>query len=133
MCRAWEAPLRSELAAVALRASGNALSNLGQRLMQDRVAESDLNDYDAFIVWANHVAELLEEELQGMDWETVLGRPIMATVTSRAKSKDTLVQKLRMRYGIQLPRIRDVIGARIVANVTLFRAGCDGRSPCRVF
>lgn len=111
--------MHSDLSAITLPRSGSSLSRLGKRLALGSASETDINEYDEFIIWAQFVAELLEDELRGIDWPSILHRAVQPRVTSRAKSKDTLVQKLQMRPGLQLPRIRDIIGARIVANVTL--------------
>lgn len=61
----------------------------------------------------------ITELLGGIDWSSVLDREIDVTITSRTKTHDTLLDKLRRTNGITLATMRDISGVRMVGDFLL--------------
>jgi len=75
-------------------------------------------DYGDVIAWYDDLAVKVQTELDSLDWVSLLeGRPYR--VTSRAKTVDTLREKLRRDRSTPLESVQDVAGVRFEAYMTL--------------
>lgn len=94
------------------------LKRLGNALRDGAEPSSGLPDYDEVMLFYNEVAVQVEEEIDRQDWGPVLGE-LRPRVTSRAKSIDTLREKLQRIKTYQLPNIQDIAGVRFEADMSL--------------
>lgn len=110
---------------VPLPASRNQLGKLGRRLAAGTTAPGDDELYVAFLGAYDRVQSDLADALRAVtDWAGVL--PSL-TIVGRTETRDTLIQKLRRRPGVQLPNIQDIAGVRIVGDMTLFQQNLLGQ------
>jgi ppGpp synthetase/RelA/SpoT-type nucleotidyltranferase len=94
------------------------LKRLGNALRDGAEPSSGLPDYDEVMLFYNEAAVLVEEEIDRQDWGPILGE-LRPRVTSRAKSIDTLREKLQRIKTYQLPNIQDIAGVRFEADMSL--------------
>lgn len=94
------------------------LKRLGNALRDGAEPSDGLPDYDDVMLFYNEAAAQVEEEIDRHDWRPVLG-DLEPRVTSRAKSIDTLREKLQRTKTFPLPNIQDVAGVRFEADMSL--------------
>lgn len=73
-------------------------------------------DYDQVMLWHNDLGNEVANRITGTAWTTM--PPDQLAVTARAKSVDTLIEKLQ-RETLKLDRVQDIAGVRIDASLTL--------------
>lgn len=95
------------------------LKKLGEAIRDDRVPAEGLPPYPDVMSWFNDLAADVQLEISGIDFERVVGEPISPEITSRAKTIDTLREKLIRDHGMALPSIQDIAGVRVDAAMTL--------------
>lgn len=100
------------------RWTGGQLKRLSKFLRDGIEPSGDVPDYGEVMVFYNDVAVDVEQQIDAIDWTELLGgmRP---KVTSRAKSIDTLREKLQRDPSTPLPSVQDVAGVRFEADMTL--------------
>lgn len=95
---------------VSLPASKKALTRLGERLAAGRLIEGDdVLFEDTMLAFDDVRQQVFRRLASGLD----LGSASF-TMTSRTKTRSTLIDKLRAQPGLGLPYIRDIAGIRIV-------------------
>lgn len=94
------------------------LKRLGIALRDGAEPSSGLPDYDEVMLFYNEAAVRVEEDIDRHDWSPILG-DIRPRVTSRAKSIDTLREKLQRTKTFPLPSIQDIAGVRFEADMSL--------------
>ena len=94
------------------------LKRLGIALRDGAEPSSGLPDYDEVMLFYNEAAVRVEEDIDRHDWSPILGE-IRPRVTSRAKSIDTLREKLQRTKTFPLPSIQDIAGVRFEADMSL--------------
>jgi len=94
------------------------LKRLSRHIRDGTSAPTDVPDYREVMVWYNDIAAQVQRDITRLDWVPLLnGRPI--EVTSRAKTIDTLRQKLLRDRSTPLPSVQDVAGVRFEAEMSL--------------
>lgn len=113
--------------------SNGQLKKLGKCIRDDATPDG-LLDYDEVMLWYNDLAETVAEALKTrIDWQGLLPGRNTPTPTARAKTIDTLRDKLRRESGIQLPNIQDVAGVRVEAEMTLAEQDAVALEIARMF
>lgn len=67
--------------------------------------------------WYNELALILQERLAAIDTSSVLSSPL--EISSRPKTIDTLRQKLQRDRSTPLPKVQDIAGIRMEAEMSL--------------
>lgn len=101
-----------------LPCSKRSLVRLGEALRDGTLAEADVGLYDSFMDVCDQRRSLLLARVREIDWRTPLGRNVELDTSSRTKTRRTLVEKLRREH-LRLPAVRDIIGLRIVGEISL--------------
>ncbi|WP_160132925.1 RelA/SpoT domain-containing protein [Microbacterium sp. SLBN-146] len=70
------------------------------------------------MLWYNEVAAQVQKDISALDWTPLLGDR-QWEITSRAKTIDTLRDKLQRDKGTPLPSVQDVAGVRFEAEMSL--------------
>jgi ppGpp synthetase/RelA/SpoT-type nucleotidyltranferase len=101
---------------VLLPTSREQINKLGQRLaLGEPVSDDDLHLLEELVACHAQALELARPRLDGLA-ETVGTPPLH--VTHRAKTTGTIVEKLRRERGMELARVQDLAGIRIVGGIT---------------
>jgi hypothetical protein len=104
------------LPAVLLPMSREQIRKLGERLAADNPAsDDDLHLLEELVACHMLALELARPRLDGLA-EAVGTAPLY--ITHRAKTTQTILEKLRREHGMSLPRMRDLAGIRVVGAVT---------------
>jgi ppGpp synthetase/RelA/SpoT-type nucleotidyltranferase len=104
------------LPAVLLPASREQIRKLGWRLASaDRPSADDLCLLEELVACHMRALELARPRLDGLA-QTVGTAPLH--ITHRAKTTQTIIEKLRREHGMSLARVQDLAGIRVVAAVT---------------
>jgi len=98
--------------------STNQLKRLGDALRDDAVVPSNLPDYAEVIAWYDDLAARVHNGIVGLHLDGIPGVKSIE-ISSRAKTIDTLREKLRREFPIRLPSIQDIAGVRINADMSL--------------
>lgn len=98
--------------------SGNQLRRLGERLREGTESDDDALSYDAVRRHYSEVAAEVQERIGSHDWHSVLGNNRFE-VTSRAKTIDTVREKLQRDRATPLSRVQDLAGVRFEAEMSL--------------
>lgn len=107
---------------VLLPASREQIRKLGERLASgDPVSEDDLHLLEELVACHMRALELARPRLDGLA-EAVGTAPLH--ITHRAKTTQTIIEKLCREHGMSLARMRDLAGIRVVGAVTF--DGQDG-------
>lgn len=96
----------------------NRLKRLSRHIRDGSDPPPDLPTYRDVMIWYNRVATDVQRDIDGLDWRPLLGDRAWE-VTSRAKTIDTLRDKLRRQPGTPLPSVQDVAGVRFEAEMSL--------------
>lgn len=100
--------------------STNQLKRLGDALRDDATIPTSLPDYAEVIAWYDDLAASVHSRIASLGLEGIAGVSAVQ-VTSRAKTIETLRDKLQREWPIRLPSIQDVAGVRVVADMSLRR------------
>ncbi|BBX72679.1 hypothetical protein MSHI_05850 [Mycobacterium shinjukuense] len=95
--------------------SNNAVRRLGAALRDGVDPPIDRPSYAEVMVWHADLAAEVQAQVEGGSWS--IASELL--VTSRAKTQDTLVAKLRRQPNLQLNTIQDLAGVRIDADLLL--------------
>lgn len=98
--------------------SGNQLRRLGERLREGTETDSDALSYDSVRRYYSEIAAEVQERIGLYDWRSVLGNNRFE-VTSRAKTIDTVREKLQRDRATPLSRVQDLAGVRFEAEMSL--------------
>lgn len=99
-----------------LPASREQIRKLGERLASGETAsDTDLRLLEELVACHMQALELARPRLNGLA-EAVGTAPLH--VTHRAKTTQTIIEKLRREHGMSLARMRDLAGIRVVGAVT---------------
>lgn len=98
--------------------STSQLRKLGISIRDHLPVAPTLPTYDEVLLWYNDVALAVQREIAELDWFRLLG-PRSFEVTSRAKTIDTLREKLQRDHSTPLQNIQDLAGVRFEAEMTL--------------
>lgn len=99
--------------------AGNELRQLGKRLATGSASAEDWSLYDRVIAYYDGVTGRTRAVVSAIEWATVVGRDVRVDVTSRTKTRTTLLEKLRRTPGVGLGHVRDISGVRLVGDLTL--------------
>lgn len=102
-----------------LPASKKKLKELGLRLVAGSDDPADWELYGATMTFFDELQAVIVQGLRLLPWSTFLGREVELSIAGRAKTLDTLLQKLERSPQIGLANVRDVAGVRIVGDFTL--------------
>lgn len=98
--------------------TSSQLKKLGNCIRNDEIPGPELPDYDTVMLHYNDLATETQTKIENMDWTSLLGSRKFE-VTSRAKTFDTLRQKLQRDKTLQLPNVQDIAGVRFEAEMNL--------------
>lgn len=99
--------------------SRKQMSKLGERLVGSHPTEDDWQQYGRVIEFFDALMSRVRTEVAAVDWSVVLDRPVDLAVTGRAKTRGTLLDKLRRTPAIGMGYVRDIAGVRVVGDITL--------------
>lgn len=99
--------------------SGKGLRRLSESLRLGTEPPANTPAYDDVLIWFDDLTAAVYGHLAAVDWSDVLGDDRVVQITSRAKTIDTLREKLQRTPDISLGYVQDVAGVRIEANMTL--------------
>jgi ppGpp synthetase/RelA/SpoT-type nucleotidyltranferase len=97
------------------RWSNNALRRLGVALRDGIQAPTDCPTYAEVVRWYSELAVEVQAQIERGNWS--IASELL--ITSRAKTEDTLVEKLRRQPNLQLNTIQDLAGVRVDADILL--------------
>lgn len=98
--------------------SQTQLKRLGRVIRDGGVRPPALPEYDDVMIWYNDLAAEVQRRLAEHDWSPILGSR-RYEITSRAKTIDTLRQKLERDKATPLASIQDLAGVRFEAEMSL--------------
>ncbi|GHH76010.1 hypothetical protein GCM10017772_33390 [Promicromonospora soli] len=100
--------------------SRRALSRLGVSMRDGVPPPVNAPTYDAVVLWYDEIATAVNEAVRSCAWRRLLGdRAVEARFTSRAKTVDTLTQKLVRHPAMPLADVQDIAGVRFEAEMTI--------------
>lgn len=94
------------------------LKRLGLCIRDEQSVPPGLPQYDDVMAFYNDVAVDTQVAIQSLDFTSLLDSRVIE-VTSRAKTIDTLRQKLQRNRTTPLPNVQDVAGVRFEAEMSL--------------
>jgi ppGpp synthetase/RelA/SpoT-type nucleotidyltranferase len=110
----------SRLAAVPLPASREQINKLGDRLAADRApSDDDLRQLEELVACHMTALELARPRLD--DLAERAGTPVLY-IAHRAKTTQTIIEKLRREHRMLLARMQDLAGIRVIGAVSFERA-----------
>lgn len=92
------------------------LKALGRALQSDETPPTDCPTYTEVLMWHHDLSVAVQEEIELHEWVSVADRELLTS--SRAKTLDTLVQKLD-RERMTLDQVQDLAGVRVDGQFTL--------------
>jgi ppGpp synthetase/RelA/SpoT-type nucleotidyltranferase len=105
------------LVGMPLPMSRTQIEKLGKRLAADTdVTDADLNALEDLVACHMHVLEHARPRLDGL--EAAIGTPQLH-ITHRAKTTQTIIEKLRRQDRMALPRMQDLAGIRVVGAISI--------------
>jgi len=99
--------------------SRSQMGKLGKRLTSGDATEQDEALYGDVVVYFDALQSFVRDRIAAIPWRDVLNREHDLVATGRAKTRDTLLDKLRRTPQIQLGHIRDVAGVRVVGAMSI--------------
>lgn len=112
--------------------SGKQLRRLGERLRDGGPPPSIGPDYDQVRLHYSGVAAEVQEQINALDWRHLLGHREFE-VTSRAKTIDTVREKLQRDRATPLSHIQDIAGVRFEAEMSLTQQQAVAETIARRF
>lgn len=100
-------------------ASKKKIERAGQRIAEGVGTEEDESLFDDTIDAYDELRHTIWNRLRVLPWQRTLGRGCAIEITSRTKTRATLLDKLHRQPQIKLPAIRDICGIRIVGDLGL--------------
>lgn len=98
--------------------SNTQLKKLGTSIRSGTPLPANVPTFDEVIVWYNDLASSVQKKIGEQDWSPLLEDRV-PEITSRAKTIDTLRQKLQRNKGSSLSNVQDLAGVRFEAEMTL--------------
>lgn len=98
--------------------SQNQLKRLGRHISAGAAPQSSGPTYEAVLEWYNDLAAEVQGVISETDWTPILGARTVE-LTSRAKTLDTLRQKLLRDSATPLASVQDIAGVRFEAEMSL--------------
>lgn len=95
----------------------NQLKRLS-RTIRNSEPGGEVENYLEVLTWYNDLAIDIQQKIAAIDWEPLLADRSVE-VTSRPKTIDTLRQKLLRNTSIPLPKVQDIAGIRVEADMNL--------------
>ncbi|MCR6647813.1 MAG: hypothetical protein NVV70_06595 [Cellulomonas sp.] len=95
------------------------LRRLGESIRDGTAAPPDGPQYMDIIRWYDELAASVQIALRELDWTSLLDGRSAPEITSRAKTLDTLRQKLQRDRHRPLSSVQDIAGVRFEAEMTL--------------
>lgn len=112
--------------------SNAVLKKVSKHIRDGTDIPGELPNYDDVMVWYDELVAYVIEEIDGMPWERVLdGR--YRTPTGRAKTIQTLQDKLKRMPAHHLSSIQDVAGVRLEFPMTLLEQDAVAKRICQHF
>jgi ppGpp synthetase/RelA/SpoT-type nucleotidyltranferase len=110
----------------------NDVKRLGRLVQSGSLGDDSTSIYSDFFLWNAKLSSEVKARLDSFDWTEYLiqGPP---TVTARAKSIDTIREKLTRMPTYQLPTLHDIVGARLEADMTLSNQETIANEISRLF
>jgi ppGpp synthetase/RelA/SpoT-type nucleotidyltranferase len=96
--------------------SKNALRRLGETLIAGGPIPAGGPSYDDVMLWHMELGAEVARIINTTPWHAF---DLAGTATSRAKTRDTLVQKLVREKGLNLSQVQDLAGVRVDADFGL--------------
>ena len=96
--------------------SNTQLKRLGKAIRSGEPLPPNIPPFDEVIVWYNELASGVQKKIEEIDWSPLLGTRT-PEVTSRAKTLDTLREKLLRHPRMSLGTIQDLAGVRFEAEM----------------
>ena len=95
------------------------LRRLGEAIRDDVDAPAGGPSYGDVMLWYDELAAAVQAALRELDWISLLAERPPPEISSRAKTIDTLRDKLRRDHRTPLSSIQDVAGVRFECEMTL--------------
>ncbi|PKQ25135.1 MAG: hypothetical protein CVT64_11440 [Actinobacteria bacterium HGW-Actinobacteria-4] len=111
----------------------NQLKRLGDAIRDDNAQAYRGVHYDDVFSWYNDLVVAVIEDIDGASLKSLLADPDSLTITGRAKTRNTVREKLRRRHADKLPSIQDLAGVRIEADMTLSEQDAVAKTLCDWF
>jgi ppGpp synthetase/RelA/SpoT-type nucleotidyltranferase len=99
--------------------SGTQLRKLGEAIRDNREPATGLPGYDEVMSWYNDLAAEVLAEISSIDFSSVAAAGFEPELAARAKTIDTLRDKLIRQHGMALPSIQDIAGVRLDGSMSL--------------
>jgi ppGpp synthetase/RelA/SpoT-type nucleotidyltranferase len=108
--------------------SNNAVRRLGEALRDGVDPPTNCPSYADVLLWYADLAAEIEDQIESGSWSMIAAELSYATspriiaelrVSSRPKTQDTLVEKLRRQPHLKLNTVQDIAGVRIDADLLL--------------
>lgn len=100
--------------------SNAKMRELGKRIASGQSLAGAEPEYRDVVVWYDDLADTVRTKIAEFDWESLLGHEDFE-VTARAKTIDTLREKLNKDPNTPLQSIQDFAGVRFEADVDLLQ------------
>lgn len=111
--------------------TNNELKRLGVYL-RDGAKRGSFPSYDRVRLHYGLLAVEVQEQIKAQEWNHLLGRQRLE-VTSRAKTLDTLREKLRRDRSTPLSNVQDIAGVRFEAEMSLSEQRAVAETIARMF
>lgn len=111
--------------------TNNELKRLGVYL-RDGLQKGSFPSYDGVRLHYGLLAVEVQERIKTQEWNHLLGRQRLE-VTSRAKTLDTLREKLRRDRSTPLSNVQDIAGVRFEAEMSLSEQRAVAETIARIF
>lgn len=98
--------------------SKKQLRRLGEAIRDDQPVVG-APDYTEVLLWYDDLGTAVQEAIRSLDWQSLLVDRPAPEITSRAKTIDTLRDKLRRDRATPLSNIQDIAGVRFECEMSL--------------
>lgn len=99
--------------------SSKQLRRLGESIRDGLPEPANGPSYSDVMLWYDDVAAAVQASLRELDWTSLLVDRPAPEISSRAKTIDTLREKLQRDRGTPLSSVQDVAGVRFECEMTL--------------
>lgn len=90
--------------------SGKQLKRLGQALVAPGTSSEEYPAYEDVMAWHGDLADEVSSQIESQEWSSKVGA---FDVSSRAKTVDTLREKLIRETNLKLNQVQDIAGVRV--------------------